>query len=211
MRFYFKKIVPIMTAFTLTIVCLFAAGPSETSASSISVDSYGAKPDGVTDSTSAFQSAINDVINSHGAIKQILLSEGNYALNCSTKNTHVSSLETFPALPNESLYNNAGTLVGYPQSTCLSILGAKSLKITGQGNNKTHIIISNPVTGFVSVSNGSSDIDLEGFSVEYSTPPSTQGVITAIDSTNKTLEVELDAGFRPLRSEERRVGKECRP
>gem|GEM_PF-2845552 len=74
---------------------------------------------------------------------------------------------------------------------CLTISGAKN-GISFRGTGATNLVIGNPLSGFLSILD-SSDVALQGFTVDYNTPPFTQGVIKAKGKT--TIDVSVEAGY----------------
>ena len=157
----------------------------------VSVDSYGAKPDGVTDSTAAFQYAIDAVINSRGTLKQITLSAGTYFLKCSSPSGATPlALLLWPLPP-------GATPQAQPGVSCLKITEANHFNLTGQGQEKTKILIGNPTVGLIDVT-ASNDVSVSSFSVDYSSLPFTQGVIQSVNPETNSFVVELDAGYPQL-------------
>lgn len=158
---------------------------------SISVDSYGARADGVTDSTAAFQAAINAATYSNGAIKEINLSAGTYLLKCSNIPgvTPVESLE-WPL-------KAGATPSPYPEILCLNIYKASHISIKGKGAGATQLLIENQAAGLVAVTS-SDDISLSDFSVDHSKIPFTQGVIQSVNKNSNYIDVALDAGYPAL-------------
>lgn len=88
----------------------------------ISVDAYGAKPDGSADSTAAVKNAISAALQL-GSPAEVVFSTGTYRLDC--------------ASPSPIF--------------CFDIKNARNLTIRGQGAG-TKLIISNPLAGLLSVS-----------------------------------------------------------
>ena len=164
-----------------------------TQPSSISVDSYGARADGVTDSTAAFQAAINAATYSNGAIKEITLSAGTYLLKCASIPgvTPIESLE-WPL-------KAGATPSPYPEILCLNIYGANHISIKGKGAGVTQLLIENQAAGLVAVSS-SNDISLSDFSVDHTKIPFTQGVIQTVNRASNYIDVALDAGYPTLDS-----------
>ncbi|MCM2278134.1 MAG: glycoside hydrolase family 55 protein [Oligoflexia bacterium] len=78
--------------------------------------------------------------------------------------------------------------------TCLQISGAAGLRLAGSGADKTRFVISNPQMGFLSVSD-SSDVEIGGFAIDYSSVPFTQGTVLQVDGVRNELSVALDAGY----------------
>ncbi len=127
-----------------------------------SVDSYGAVADGVTDSTAAFQAAINAAMAS-GQASRVSLSAGTYLLNCP----------------------------GADQA-CLSLATAHQLTFSGQGVDKTLVLIGNPRAGGFGVS-GADNVYFSDFSLDYKTIPATQGTVIYIGQGS--VNVQIDGGF----------------
>lgn len=162
-----------------------------TQSTSISVDSYGARADGVTDSTAAFQAAINAATYSQGAIREITLSAGTYLLKCASI-PGVTPLESL-----EWPLKAGSTPSPYPEILCLNIYGVNHISIKGKGAGVTQLLIENQAAGLVAVSS-SNDISLSDFSVDHTKIPFTQGVIQSVNRGSNYIDVALDAGYPTL-------------
>lgn len=132
----------------------------------INVNDYGATADGSLDSTTAFQKAIA-AAKAAGAGAQIVFGPGKYRLDC-------------PVATN--------------QQTCLMIEGASGISFVGAGSGKTTLLVGNPVLGLLAVV-GSSQVVVQGFSLDYSSLPFTQGTVVAIDATANSADVISQTGF----------------
>ncbi|MCM2323405.1 MAG: hypothetical protein NDJ90_09105 [Oligoflexia bacterium] len=121
------------------------------------------------DATASLQQAIDAAIAS-GPGGQVTFPEGIYYLDCGSAT---------------------------PLGTCLTVSGATGLKVLGSGADKTRFVISNPLRGFLSVSD-STDVEVGGFSVDYSSVPFTQGTVLQVDGARNELKIALDGGYPRL-------------
>jgi Pectate lyase superfamily protein/Fibronectin type III domain len=122
-------------------------------AASFSVESYGAVADGKTDSTAAFQKAVDAAAASKASPAEIVLAAGTYFLACKSFN----------------------------ENQCLSFTNVRQLTFKGQGPDRSKVLIGNPRAGFIGVT-GSDNIYLMNFSLDYTVAPSFQGTIKKIGS-----------------------------
>lgn len=143
---------------------------------SFNVDEFGAKPDGITDSTPAIQAAIDKLQSLRGGY-ELIFSEGTYKLSC------------------ENVWPSDGWTL--PTASCFRIVNARGVKFRGQGATKTNFKIMNPNVGFLTVI-GSEDIVVSSFSVDYDPLPFTQGRMISKNTTFGYFDLELEDGYRDL-------------
>ncbi|MBW2528050.1 MAG: hypothetical protein JRI23_27965 [Deltaproteobacteria bacterium] len=136
--------------------------------SSFFVDDYGALADGSSDATSAVRDAIAAAMQS-GIAAEVVFSSGTYRLACTAAD----------------------------DGPCLLIDRASDLTLRGQGAAQSHLIISNPLMGFLWV-NASRNITVKGLSLDYDPLPFTQGTIVQVYPSETAIDVSVEAGFPAL-------------
>ncbi len=138
-------------------------------AMTFNVEEFGAKADGVTDSTASIQNAIKAATNFtriNGRPAEVVMGAGIYRLAC-------------PA-------NAQGT-----PDYCLHISG-QGVTFRGQSIAATKIIISNPIMGFLQV-HKSDEITVRAFSVDYDPLPFAQGTVKSV--SDSSFDITLDSGY----------------
>jgi hypothetical protein len=157
----FPVLLPLYALFVLTTPVraqsVAAACPKGGNPSDIYVSSFGARPDGDTDSTDAINQALACAVTSTAAPVNVHFDSGAYLAKCSNKS-------------NTSCF----VLDGSKQQQ------TKGINISGQGSGATTILIGNPYSGGFLVKNASS-INISGLTIDYVTPPFVQGTIVAVN------------------------------
>jgi hypothetical protein len=134
------------------------------------VDSYGAVPDGVTNSRIAIQAAIN-AAKSSNAPSIIQFSDGIY-------------------LVDQELNINKSEGVDFT----MVVNGINNCIIQGAADSTTTIVIKNPALGGFKISD-CEGIVLKDITIDYGTLPYTQGTIYSKDLTAGTITLDLDFGY----------------
>ena len=150
-----------------------AACPQGGNASDLYVSSFGARPDGVTDSTDAISRALACAVSSKVSPVNVHFDSGAYLAKCSNKS-------------NTSCF----TLIGSAQRS------AKGINISGQGSNLTTILIGNPDSGGFYIKNATS-VSISGLTIDYVTPPFVQGKIIAVNADSFDFSV-LPGGMQGI-------------
>ncbi|WP_298350921.1 glycosyl hydrolase family 28-related protein [Rhodoblastus sp.] len=150
-----------------------AACPQGGSASDIYVGSFGARPDGVTDSTDAINRALACAVSSKVSPVTVHFDSGAYLAKCSTQS-------------NTSCFK----LVGNAQRS------ATGVNVAGQGSSLTTILIGNPDSGGFYIKNATS-VSISGLTIDYVTPPFVQGKIIAVNADSFDFRV-LPGGMQGI-------------
>ena len=136
------------------------------------VRDYGAQGDGVANDSEAIQLAIEAAIEA-GPNRTVTLAAGRYYLGPVRE--------------------------GRDKWSYLRIEKADNLTIQGAGQKQTVLLTSGDSQPFVCFD--SINCTLRDFSVDWKTLNFTQGVITAVDAANGTIQAKMDAGYAPPNAE----------
>ncbi|MHB1485542.1 MAG: glycosyl hydrolase family 28-related protein [Saccharofermentanales bacterium] len=167
----------IRTLLSLFVVLLFTAtfvsgfGIKTMAAATVfNVDSYGAVANGTTDSTSA----INAAIAAAKASKQpsiVQFGSGTYLVD-----------------------RDIASPTNYQADYIFDIDGIDDCTIQGAGASKTTILINNPSIGGFYIKN-CTNFTVKDFTVDYKTPPFTQGTVFSANADTGIIVIDLDTGY----------------
>jgi len=160
----------------------------------ISVDKFGARGDGQTNSYAAIKAAINEATKDNEKVI-VQFGPGKYLVT-PEKPAGVDQIEDADddkPLTDEKLFKQSNVL---RSPNCFELAGADNLTIQGDPKG-TELVIGSPTADVLRLYN-STNITVKDLTIDYDPLPFTQGTIVAVDKQGGSFDLDLDEGFPSL-------------